>query len=296
MRSFGQEKTILSNDSALLALLAGCFPNINVKTWEVTPLAGLSGGTYHLRSHTLNLIARAQSQAQTALFVNRRKEARVLHQLQHFGQAPKVLARNSDWLLLSWCDGQQPSDTQFLTPTFQSLLAATIAKLHTQPLLTYRLQLRQEIAHYGYLVDPKRQGPRWHRWHHHFLSAPMPRVLKLAPAHMDIHKGNIVCTESGQLVLLDWEYAANTDIGLSLETYFQANQLNTTQRDFFLSEYCNKYHAYGDVERLAHQCRLWTPWVKYMMLMWYEVQWNQSQNNDFLLHSRSLRQYFSLPS
>ncbi|HFY9926936.1 TPA: thiamine kinase, partial [Providencia stuartii] len=34
----------------------------------------------------------------------------------------------------------------------------------------------------------------------------------------------------------------------------------------------------------------------YMMLMWYEVQWNQSQNNDFLLHSRSLRQYFSLPS
>lgn len=65
-----------------------------------------------------------------------------------------------------------------------------------------------------------------------FLSAPMPRVLKLAPAHMDIHKGNIVCTESGQLALLDWEYAANTDIGLSLETYFQANQLNTTQRDF----------------------------------------------------------------
>ncbi|MDE5306750.1 hypothetical protein PY546_09030 [Providencia stuartii] len=38
----------MSNDSALLALLAGCFPNINVKTWEVTPLAGLSGGNLSL--------------------------------------------------------------------------------------------------------------------------------------------------------------------------------------------------------------------------------------------------------
>jgi len=299
VRLFGQEKTILTNNDSLWLLLRRYFPKIDIKHWEITPLAGLSGGTYRLRAaladQVVELIARAQGQVQHALYVNRRKEAKVLQQLHGFGQAPKQLARNRDWLLLSWCDGQHPSHTQYLSPEFQSLLAATIAKLHTQPLLSYPLQLRQEMAHYGELIDPKRKNPRWLRWHKYFLSAPTPKTLKLAPAHMDIHRGNILYTEDNSIILLDWEYAANTDIGLSLETYFQANQLNTQQRHDFLSEYCNKHQSYTDAERLAAQCRQWTPWVKYMMLMWYEVQWNQSQNSDFLLHSGALRQYFHLP-
>lgn len=298
MRSSGQEKTILSNQHSLLALLARYFPDINSQDWQITSLAGLSGGSYRLRAtikmHTIDVIARAQGTVQSSLMVNRRKEARVLHQLRGFAQAPRQLARNHDWLLLSWCDGQHPSAEQFLTPQFQSALAETIAKLHTQPLLSYRLQLRHEIAHYGYLIDRKRQQPRWQRLHHYFLSAPMPKTLKLAPAHMDIHRSNILCANDKSITLLDWEYAANTDIGLSLETYFQANQLDVKQRQFFLHQYGVQCRAYTDVAGLARHCVRWEPWVKYMMLMWYEVQWNQSQNPNFLLGSQPLRQYFHL--
>ncbi len=298
MKFSGQEKTILSNRHSLLALLARYFPEITSKDWEITPLTGLSGGSYHLRAivkmQPINVIARAQGKTQSSLMVNRRKEARVLQQLQGFVQAPRQLARNRDWLLLSWCDGHHPSPEQFLTPQFQSALAATIAKLHTQPLLSYRLQLRDEIAHYGYLIDRKRQQPRWLRLHHYFLSTPMPKMLKLAPAHMDIHRGNILCANDKSIMLLDWEYAANTDIGLSLETYFQANQLDQKQRQFFLYQYGARCGAYTDVATLARHCARWEPWVKYMMLMWYEVQWNQSQNPNFLIGSQPLRQYFHL--
>lgn len=290
---------ILNSERSLFALLARSFPDIDQPDWEITPLAGLSGGTYRLRAEqakqVVHVIARAQGQTQASLFVSRRKEARILQQLAGFGHAPKQLARNTEWLLLSWCEGGHPSHEQFLTSQFQSSLAAVVAKLHNQPLLGYRLQLRQEIIHYGYLVDPKRSSPRWLRWHRHFLFETMPKTLKLAPAHMDIHLGNIISDDNDKIMLLDWEYAANTDIGLSLETYFQANHLNVDQRHFFLMEYGEKYKAYTDIQGLAYHCTLWTPWVKYMMLMWYEVQWNQSQNDVFLLHSQPLRQYFNLP-
>lgn len=298
MKLFGQEKTVLSNQQSLLALLAIHFPEITTDHWEMTLLSGLSGGSYLLNCNhpdsNVKLIARADGKTQAALYVKRHKEARILHQLQPCSFSPKVIGQNAQWLLLAWCEGQHPDNQTFLSNSFQHQLAATVAKLHCCSLLGYRLQLRYEIAHYGYLVDKKRFSPRWKKLHHHFLSSAFPATLKLAPAHMDIHAGNILCTSTGQLMLLDWEYAANTDIAFSLETYFQFNGLTDIQRNFFLTQYCDIYGAYRDKQQLAEHCKLWAPWVKYMTLMWYEVQWSESQSSHFLLHSHSLRQYFGL--
>ncbi|MEQ4708223.1 phosphotransferase [Providencia huaxiensis] len=264
----------------------------------MSPLAGLSGGSYLLQcslpGSQVKLIARADGNAQTALYVNRKKEARILQQLRAFSFTPKVIGRNSQWLLLGWCEGQHPDNHVFLQSSFQCELANIVTQLHRAPLLGYHLQLRDEISHYGYLIDKKRFSPRWKKLHHHFTSADFPKTLKLAPAHMDIHAKNIVCTPTGRLLLLDWEYAANTDIAFSLETYFQFNGLSDIQRDFFLTQYCDIHGAYRDKQQLAESCQLWAPWVKYMTLMWYEVQWHESQSSDFLLHSQSLRKYFGL--
>ncbi|ETT07925.1 putative thiamine diphosphokinase [Providencia alcalifaciens PAL-2] len=304
MRLFGLENRVLSNRSSLFALLGECFPAILPSCWEVSSLAGLSGGSYLLESQpvsrtektfsTIKLIARAEGQAQSALFVNRRKEARILKQLKHFAYSPDVIGRNSDWLLLEWGAGDHPCHAQFLSSKFQYQLAEIVAKLHCQTLLSYRLPLRNEIAHYGYRIDKKRISSRWKRLHHHFLYAPMPNVIKLAPAHMDIHSGNVLCQQKVPTMLVDWEYAANTDIGLSLETYFQFNSLTLEQRDYFLTHYCQTFGAYKDKHHLARHCQQWEPWVKYMTLMWYEVQWCQRQHAQFLNDSAPLRDYFSL--
>nr|WP_282563996.1 phosphotransferase [Providencia rettgeri] len=269
-----------------------------MRDWKISSLTGLSGGSYLLQcflpGSEVKLIARADGTAQTALYVNRKKEARILQQLRAFSFMPKVIGRNSQWLLLGWCEGQHPDNKAFLLPSFQCELANIVAQLHRAPLLGYRLQLCDEISHYGYLIDKKRFSPRWKKLHRHFTSADFPKTLKLAPAHMDIHAKNIVCTSAGRLMLLDWEYAANTDIAFSLETYFQFNGLSDIQRDFFLTQYCDIHGAYRDKQQLAESCQLWAPWVKYMTLMWYEVQWHESQSSDFLLHSQPLRQYFGL--
>ncbi|MGJ3352798.1 phosphotransferase [Providencia sp. Je.9.19] len=288
----------MNNNNALFSLLMRYFPHVLTQNWEITPLAGLSGGTYLLQTRCahqrISLIARADGQTQSSLYVDRDKEARILKQLEQFPYAPKLIGRNNHWLLLTWCVGQNPHYTTFVSPEFQAKLANIVAQLHCHPLLNYRLQLRNEIAHYGALIDKKRLSPRWKKIHHQFLTMKMPKTLKLAPAHMDIHSGNVVSNSDGKIMLLDWEYAANTDIAFSLETYFQFNELTLNQQDFFLHHYCDVSGAYSDKIRLAKHCHLWTPWVKYMMLMWYEVQWNESHQPQFLLQSHSLRQYFNL--
>lgn len=288
----------MSDKASLFTLLARYFPNFLPQDWKITPLAGLSGGTYLLQTQCANqrvsLIARIDGQIQSSLYVDRDKEARILKQLEQFSYAPKLIGRNSHWLLLTWCEGTNPNHTTFISPEFQTKLANIVAQLHCHPLLNYRLQLRNEIAHYGVLIDKKRLSPKWKKIHHQFLTMKMPKILKLAPAHMDIHCGNVVSDRDEKIMLLDWEYAANTDIAFSLETYFQFNELTLSQQDFFLNHYCGVNGAYRDKIRLAKHCHLWAPWVKYMMLMWYEVQWNESHQPQFLLQSHSLRQYFNL--
>nr|ELR5229698.1 phosphotransferase [Providencia rettgeri] len=288
----------MSNMQSLLALLSAHFPAISNKCWEISPLDGLSGGSFLVQSrqpnYPLKLVARADTYRQNALYVSRRKEARILRQIQHLPFAQAVVAHNAEWLVLAWSEGQHPSEDLFYSQEFQQKLASIVATLHCSSLLTYTLPLRAEIAHYGERVDQQRLSPRWKRLHRDFLQKKMPKTLKLAAAHMDIHPKNIIIQEDDKLMLLDWEYTANTDIAFSLETYFQFNNLTVRQRQQFLTQYCDIQGAYHDRFQLMHHCNLWSPWVKYMTLMWYEVQWNESRQTDFLLHSQPLRQYFSL--
>lgn len=283
---------------SLLALLSTRFPAISTKCWEISPLVGLSGGSFLVESHQpncpLKLVARVDTYLQNALYVSRHKEARILRQIQHLPFAQAVVAHNAEWLVLAWSEGQHPSENMFYSREFQQELASIIATLHCSSLLTYTLPLRAEIAHYGERVDQQRFSPRWKRLHRDFLQKKMPKTLKLAPAHMDIHPKNIVIREDEKMMLLDWEYTANTDIAFSLETYFQFNNLTVRQRQQFLTQYCDIQGAYHDKFQLTHHCNLWSPWVKYMTLMWYEVQWHESRDPDFLLHSQPLRQYFNL--
>ena len=258
------------------------------------PLAGLSGGTFLLNNQQRQVIARLQGDTQSHLYVNRQKERMILKQLVNFPAAPRSLGANADWLLLEWLPGQHPDQSLFLSVDFQRKLAALIASLHNHPKLTYDLQLQEEIIHYGRQIDKRRMTPRWLQIQRHFEREKQPKSLKIAPAHMDIHRGNLLIEPSGELYLLDWEYSANTDIGLSLTTFFLANDLNEQKKKQFLMHYCLDYHAYRDPLRLAKQCQLWEPWVKYLMLMWYEVRWKQTEEHQFLTLAYPLRRYFGL--
>ncbi len=58
-----------------------------------------------------------------------------------------------------------------------------------------------------------------------------------------------------------------------------------------------QYYArqgYHDVARLQAQVHRWLPWVDYLMLLWFEVRWQQSGDAEFLRWGAAVRRRLCL--
>ncbi|MBD2783597.1 phosphotransferase [Xenorhabdus sp. DI] len=293
----------LTNDNALLRVLCQLWPDIPAGSWEIRPLTGLTQGSYFITYNDIThnditndvrqMVGRTLTLHGETLGVDRQRENQILRRLSSTGIAPKVIAMHGTWLLLEWLTGTTVKPGTLGQPALQQSLAQTLAILHSRPLLGYPLQLKKQMAFQWQQIDRKRLSPRWLRLHKFFMATRMPTALKVAPAHMDIHPDNLLMTEEG-LKLIDWEYAADVDIGLSLAVLFKGNQWDEMQQKTFLNYYCTQTSGYLHLPLLQRQIQRWEPWVSYMMLMWYEVRWQQTKEQQFLLLAHPLRQAFKL--
>ncbi|MDC9581576.1 phosphotransferase [Xenorhabdus sp. PR6a] len=288
----------LTNGNALLRVLCQLWPDIPAGSWEIRPLTGLTQGSYYIANHDMThdvrqMIGRAQTSHSETLGVDRQRENQILRRLSSTGIAPRVIAMHGIWLLLEWFTGTKVKSDTLGQTTLQQSLAQTLAVLHSHPLLGYPLQLKKQLASQWQQIDRKRRSPGWLRLHKFFMATRVPSALKLAPAHMDVHPDNLLITEEG-LKLIDWEYAADVDIGLSLAVLFKGNQWDEMQQKTFLNYYCTQTSGYSHLPLLQRQIQRWEPWVSYMMLMWYEVRWQQTKEQQFLLLAHPLRQAFKL--
>ncbi|HGE8383003.1 TPA: phosphotransferase, partial [Serratia marcescens] len=170
---------------------------------------------------------------------------------------------------------------------------AMAAELHRRPLSGYRLDLRRQFLRYWPQLDTRRVTPAWLRLQRHFLLSVPPQPLRLAPLHMDIHPGNLLATGEG-LRLIDWEYAADGDVALDIAALFRGNGWSAGQQQRFLQHYARQ--GYHDAARLQAQVRGWLPWVDYLMLLWFEVRWQQSGDAEFLRWGAAVRRRFCLSS
>lgn len=293
MRYFGRVVATLTKDNFLLGMLCQQWPDIPKKSWEIRPLTGLTQRSYYVTDGVRQMVGRAQTSHKEILGVDRQRENHILRRLSSINIAPKVIAMNEDWLLLEWLAGTNIESDAFNRPSLQRSLAKTLAILHQHSPLGYPLKLKQQIASQWQQIDRKRLSPRWLRLHKFFMATRMPTALKIAPAHMDIHPDNLLMTEEG-LKLIDWEYAADVDIGFSLAALLKGNQWNEIQQQTFLDYYCIKAPGYSNISLLRQQIKCWEPWVSYMMLMWYEVRWQQTKEQQFLSLAHPLHRAFAL--
>lgn len=287
---------------SLLSVLRKLFPTLSLKQWKISALAGLGGGTFRLQYAKIDWVARYYGAEKTALFVRARKEYAILKQLSGFDIAPQIATQYGEWFFLHWQEGQHLTHHQLFGAHFAQL-AQKMAFLHQQKPFGYPLNLQHELFVYWYGIDKKRLSPKWLRLQHHFLSQPRRNLIKYAPAHMDLHPENILLSHSG-IKFIDWEYAADIDTADSLMTFFATNQLENAQQTEFLHYYCSyNHHGYQQdemssysIEQLKKRILSREPFIFYMMLMWYEVRWQQTKDELFLIMSESLRRYFNLTS
>ncbi|MEQ4923710.1 phosphotransferase [Proteus hauseri] len=289
-----------SHYAKLLNVLQALFPTTTLSDWTITALAGLGGGSFRVQYAEIDWVARYYGIEKTALFVRARKEYAILKQLSGSDLSPNVATRCGEWFFLHWQEGKHLSHKQLFSVYLQPL-AQKIATLHQLKPFGYPLDLCHELSVYWYGIDKNRLSPKWLRLQRDFLHQPHHNLIKYAPAHMDLHPTNILLSDSG-IKFIDWEYAADIDIADSLMTFFAANQLDVEQQTQFLHYYCS-YHSHGfqakegifySVEQLRKRIISREPFIFYMMLMWYEVRWQQTKDESFLIMSESLRRYFSL--
>ena len=286
--------------SQLLNVLCSLFPTTTLSDWKITALTGLGGGTFRIQYAEIDWIARYYGIEKTALFVRARKEYAILKQLSGSGFSPQIVTRYGEWFFLHHLHGEHLSHQQLFS-TYLQPLAQNIAALHQKKPFGYPLDLWHELSVYWYGIDKKRLSPKWLALQRDFLRQPRLNLIKYAPAHMDLHPANILLSDSG-IKFIDWEYAADIDVADSLMTFFASNQLNIEQQTQFLHYYCS-YHPCHlqskegmiySVEQLRKQIISREPFIFYMMLMWYEVRWQQTKDESFLIMSEPLRRYFSL--
>lgn len=274
--------------ATLSALLQKHLPAVEPAGCRLSSVSGLTGESWRISTPQHDLLARAQSQEKSDLGVERHREAAILRQLDAETLGPCVVLQTAGWLFVEWLEGNTVSEELWQSAQGQVALAQMLTCLHQLPPSGYPLNLRQQLSRYWQHIDRRRLTPRWLRLHQQFMRRALPTPLKLALVHMDIHPENLVNTTQG-LRLIDWEYAADSDIALELAALFQGNNLSVQQRQQLIDDYI-RCGGYQDRSRLEQQITRWIPWVNYLMLMWCEVRWQQTQESRYIDWGQPLRQ------
>lgn len=236
---------------------------------SVSEQRGLSGGVIRVESPAGPLVARpAICPALPGVSLGR--QHRALNRAGRF-IGPRVLGRTSHWLVTEWLEGEVHSAIADLPQ-----LAAMLQRLHSQPLLGWRIQVLPLLQYYWQLADRRRRTHRWLRMLKYLAHQQEPRALRLAPLHMDVHSGNIVC-QPGGMRLIDWEYAGDGDIALELAAVGVENE---SERQSLIADYARI--AGINYSQLAHQVARWHPWTIMLMVSWYEQRWQQTGDPEFI--------------
>jgi thiamine kinase len=288
VKSSGQEVVLSSVDGDVVKLLQQRYRQLDSVevSWQV--VSGTTACSWHVKAPPWQWLARQDSKQKRSLGIRLRKEQRVLHALADSQISPRIVAVDSRWLLIEWLEGQHPPQALYHTADVRQSLMALLVRLHCHTPSGYTLDLRRQLQHYWQSIDRRRVTPAWLKLHHRFMRQTLPTPLKLALIHLDVHAGNILLTAQG-LRLIDWEYAADSDIALELAALFCAQQWDAAQQQQAIDEYCAA-GGYGDAAKLTKQIARWMPWVDYLMFMWYEVRWQQTRQSTYLLWAEPLRQ------
>lgn len=273
---------------ALELLITQQLPAVFSAGCHLSPVAGLTGESWKIETPAQSWLARVQSAEKTALGVERRREKGILRHVAGLNIAPRIMFFAPPWLVVEWLEGETGQITNIEETDYPLQLAALLAGLHRLAPCGYRLQLREQFARYWQQIDRRRLTPAWLRLHQRFMRQPLPAPLKMAVLHMDVHPGNLVRHQQ-KLHLIDWEYAAGGDVALELAALFCGNGWDRARQQSFLRAYvaCG---GYRDITRLTQQVRCWTKWVDYLMLMWFEVRWQQTGDTMYSDWAQPLRE------
>lgn len=273
-------------------ILGKHFPAAQSAGFHFEPVSGLSSESWRISAPGFDGLARPQSAAGRLSGTDRQREFHLLRQMAAVGLAPRPLLWEHGWLIVEWVAGRVATEAEFSALLNSGELARCLAAIHQRPLSGYPLALKPLFALHWQRMDACRRSPALLRLHHRFQRETPPKPLAVAPLHLDVHAGNLLLTGE-KFMLIDWEYAADGDIALEMAFIVRANQLDAATQRRFLQSYQRQRPGFSFAD-LQQQTERWLPWVDYLVLMWYEIRWQQTRQDKFLHALAPLRRQLGI--
>ena len=230
---------------------------------------GLTNESWLIRSDADAFVVRQSNSSEESLQINRRSEARILDLVARAGIGPEVILCDPTRHLLitryagpTWTDAQATADENI------ERVALLLTRLHMlQPppeiqvvdLATVIRGYTQTLAHHGKSTDasPHQRAQQ--------ITSFLAAEPELRLCHNDVHALNIV--DSGELRLIDWEYAGLGERFFDLASICVYHRLPKAQRELLLNRYLQSPDA-----RAWHRLDLCCWLFDYVRDLWTAVR------------------------
>ena len=233
--------------------------------------AGLTNQAFLLQLDSGNYVLRIASSNSEKLDINRHAEFQIQQCLAQVGLTAKVRYKapdNSYWLR-DYIEGRSLTAADLTMPNLR-LMVQTLKQIHQLPVLleTPQLRIEEKAEHYWRMIKKNYSAnllslrPELQQ---HLAGFP---AGKLSLCHIDPTPANWIQTANGELVLLDWEYAAIGHPWWDIAALLQYAEISMVEKQ----ELLNKYGI-----QLGQSWRLAQAQMEYMSILWYGAQGYQTE-------------------
>lgn len=240
--------------------------------WKITTSCGRH---YVWRPHSIST---------QSFSINRSNEFEVLNVLSSFSLSPNAQALLPQGLLVEWVDGQTLNSQHkdmlpfWVMKCLASLHQYPIFQTHSLPIFDYQ----SCIQNYWQALPNQQKTQDYQQWFGYFfdqyddLKSRTESILPLCLCHFDLGSYNIIQKPDLELVVIDWEYAAIASPVVDLATTILAEQLSVEDS---VEYYLELRRLDIDKVQLLAIVEEWLPYLRFMALLWHQV--------NFSLHQRA---------
>lgn len=196
--------------------------------------------------------------------------------------ANRVVAQGEKGLLVSWCEGEPVA-----TDHPVDALVGELAKIHDiEPSLPVRnFDLTAKLDHYWSHIHDTVLKRRYKSLYERYRHPPKLQSSDIVLCHFDFGPHNVL-SSNGQLVVIDWEYAAMASPKLDLVMTLDMLELDYESG---LNLY-QKYRQVDGAEEWLNDMRSWQPYTEIMAMLWYVLAAEQWENPEFLVTAEQIYQ------
>ncbi len=238
---------------------------------------GLTNRSYLIRAGNTSLVLRLNAKNTEQLGLDRALETQVLQRASSAAIAPALVYSDPtvDVLITEFHDGPRWQATHSSDPDKVRQLAQLLKTAHRLAPVYGALDLQQRADHYWLSIDQTGKANNSFAQSISTLQQPLAELFTRAKnqcvqhtlCHNDLLADNLLFGNSGELIALDWEYAAMGDPYFELAVVVEGHQMNAATVRTLLQQYTDT-PTNAALQRLGRLRVIYC----YLDLLWYVVQ------------------------